>query len=331
MQNDWLDDLFNLCLIPGISGREEKVREKIIHLLPGSLSYKVDGVGNLIVEIGEGEESVALMAHMDEIGLLITGIRQDGTLVFKKVGGFDDKLLLGTHVHVVTRNQILDGVIGVTPPHLGGIQSTENLVIDVGANSKEEAVKMGIKVMDYAVFKKHVSILNGQYAAVRSVDDRFGCLSLIEVLRRLKDKSLKKKVFFVWTVQEEIGLKGAKAFLARHQVDLCYAIDSFACCSSLTGDVMPGKGPVLRMADNSAMGNYDLMMRILEKASNRQVPVQIGITGGGTDGAAAVDIGAKMVPITLAVKYLHSAVEYISTKDFSYLVELLTILLEGSD
>ncbi len=331
MRKDWLDELLNLCLTPGISGREELVRQKIITMLPRDVPYKIDNVGNLVVEVGSGEETVALMAHMDEIGLLVTGIRQDGSLTFRKVGGFDDRLLLGTHLQIVTQNGFLDGIIGIMPPHLGGNQSTDNLTVDVGASSKEEVVRMGIKVFDYAVFKKHVSVLNEKFVAIRSVDDRFGCLSLLKVLHKVKDVHLDKKVFFVWTVQEEIGLKGAKAFLSRHQVDICYAIDSFACCSSLTGDVMPGRGPVLRMADNSAMGNYDLMLKILEKAGKMHIPVQVGVTGGGTDGSAAVDTNARMVPITLAVKYLHSNTEYISVEDFEWLVELMTVLLVETD
>ncbi|AEH51041.1 M42 family metallopeptidase [Pseudothermotoga thermarum] len=327
MQKDWINELVDLCLTAGISGREEMIRQKIINMLPKDMPYKVDNVGNLIVEIGSGKEFVALMAHMDEIGLLITGIKQDGTLTFKKIGGFDDRLLLGSHLQIITQNGSLDGVIGAIPPHLGGNQPIDNLTIDIGAKSKEEAIKMGVKVLDYAVFKKHVSVLNGKYISVRSLDDRFGCLSLVKVLHKVKNENLDKKVFFVWTVQEEIGLKGAKAFLSCHKVDICYAIDSFACCSQLTGDVAPGNGPVLRMADNSAIGSYSLMMEILQKAERNHIPIQVGVTGGGTDSSVAVDSNARMVPISLAVKYLHSNAEYISLDDFEKLVELLTVLL----
>jgi len=322
-----IDELIEFSLSAGISGREEKIRDLVISRLPG-VNYKVDNVGNLVVELGEGNKSVAIMAHMDEIGLLITGITPDGCLTFRKVGGFDDRLLLGEHVNVVTDSGVVDGVIGITPPHLGGIQSAENLRIDVGAHNKEEAEEMGIKVFDFAVFKKHVSVLNNRYLSVRSLDDRFGCVALIYVLKNIIKKSLKKKIYFVWTVQEEIGLKGAKAFVSRNRIDMCYAVDSFACCSSLTGPVMCGKGPVLRVADNSAIASYDEVKKILRLANANGVPVQIGVTGGGTDGSAAMEFGSKMVPVTLAVKYLHSQAEYISLEDFENLTKLLSILLE---
>lgn len=327
-ENTLVKELVELCLARGISGREEKVRELIISHLPKDVNYTIDNIGNLIVQMGSGKETVALMAHMDEIGLMVTGITPDGSVMFKKIGGFDDRLLLGAHLDVVTERDIIEGVIGITPPHLGVNQSTENLRIDIGAHSKQEAESLGVKVMDFAVFKKHVSLLNNRYLSVRSLDDRFGCLALLHVLKNVARRNLKRTIFFVWTVQEEMGLKGAKAFVSKNTIDLCYAIDSFACCSSLTGDVACGKGPVLRMVDNSAIASYDIMKKVLDTAREHNIPIQVGITGGGTDGSVAMEGGAKMVPITLAVRYLHSQAEYISLEDFENLVRLLTILVE---
>lgn len=320
-----VEALIELCSIPGVSGREERVRQHLIERL--QVPYRVDKIGNLIVELGEGEESVALMAHMDEIGLIVTGVNSDGTLSFRKVGGFDDRILAGAHVQVVTETKSLDGVIGIAPPHLSGQQSLENLRIDIGCKSKREVEELGVKVLDYAVFKKHASVLNNEFLAMRSLDDRFGCLALLETLNRVKDRKLTKKVYFVWTVQEEIGLKGAKAFVSNHDVDVCYAIDSFACCSALTGDVAPGKGPVLRMLDNSAFASFELMKKVLKLAEKNNVPLQVGVTGGGTDGSVAMEFGAEMVPITLAVRYLHTPAEYISISDLKNLIELLTLLV----
>jgi putative aminopeptidase FrvX len=308
-----------------VSGREENVRQLLIKNL--KVPYQVDNVGNLVVELSEGEETVAIMAHMDEIGLIITGVNNDGTLNFRKIGGFDDRILAGSHVQVVTESGMLEGVIGITPPHLSSQQTIENLRIDIGCKSKQEAEALGVKVLDYAVFKKHASLLNGEFFAMRSLDDRFGCLALLEVLNRVKDEKLSRKIYFVWTVQEEIGLKGAKAFVASHRIDVCYAVDSFACCSSLTGDVTVGKGPVLRMLDNSAFASYELMKEILNLAEKHDLPVQVGVTGGGTDGSVAMEFGAKMVPVTLAVRYLHTPAEYISIKDLKNLIELLTLLI----
>ncbi|MEJ5229744.1 MAG: M42 family peptidase, partial [Pseudothermotoga sp.] len=108
MRENLIQELVNFCKVQGISGREERIRELLISSLPDGVEYQVDNLGNLIVEVGDGERSIALMAHMDEIGLVITGINSDGTLNFRKVGGFDDRLLLGAHLDVVTQNGVID-------------------------------------------------------------------------------------------------------------------------------------------------------------------------------------------------------------------------------
>ena len=324
-----LEEITEICQVPGISGREERVRKFIISKLPQGVEYRVDAIGNLVVSVGDGRKTVCFMAHMDEIGFLITGILPNGNLTFRKVGGFDDRVALASHVTVITKDKQFDGVIGITPPHLSKELSSEELSIDVGTSTYEETENLGISVMDYAVFKKHVSFLNNKFIAVRSLDDRFGCLALIKTLREIHRVNLKRRIDFVWTVQEEIGLKGAKAYASNNKPDVCYAVDSFACCSRLTGNVKLGEGPVLRMADNSAIASYEEMKKIVKIAKQSGIPLQIGVTGGGTDGSVMMEHNTKMVPITLAVKYLHSQAEYISVKDFEHLVKLLVCLAKG--
>lgn len=320
-----MKELVDLCMVPGVSGREEMVREKIMGMI-GNRDHFTDGIGNLVVEAGDGEETVMLMAHMDEIGFYVTNIRDDGKLAIRKVGGISDELLPGRHVEIVTKNEKrIDGVIGNVPPHLAKDGAIFEPVIDVGAGSREEAERLGIGILDFAVFKKHSSFLNGESLAMRALDDRFGCYALVEVLKRAK---FRKKVVFAWTVQEEIGLKGAKALARKYSPDRVYAIDAFACCSKMNAGVRPGKGPVLRMIDNSAVASFDEMNHVLGVAKSSGIPVQIGTTGGGTDGSVYAEHGFRMVPVTLAVKYMHSEVETINTKDLEELIKLLVALVE---
>ncbi|HIH73113.1 MAG TPA: M20/M25/M40 family metallo-hydrolase, partial [Thermococcaceae archaeon] len=283
--------LKEITQLPGISGYEERIREKAIEWIEDYADYKVDAIGNLIVELGEGEEKAIFMAHMDEIGLMITGITNDGKLKFRKIGGIDDRLLLGRHVKVITEKGELDGVIGVTPVHLNLERKFDtipwhSLEIDIGAESKEEAEEMGVKVLDFAVFKKHFSILNNKYIATRSLDDRFGVIALVEAIKDLVDHDLDGKYIFAFTVQEEIGLKGAKFLANKYAPKYAIAVDSFACCSFLTGDVRLGKGAVIRAVDNSAIYTPSLARKALEIAKKNNIPVQIGVTGGGTDASA---------------------------------------------
>ncbi|NJE55379.1 M42 family metallopeptidase [Thermococcus sp. 21S9] len=321
------EELREITRIPGISGYEEKVREKIAEWLEPYADYTVDTIGNLIVELGEGELKGIFMAHMDEIGLLITGIRPDGKLTFRKVGGIDDRLLYGRHLDVVTENGKLDGIIGALPVHLNLERKFDTvpwnkLVIDIGAESREEAERLGVKVLDYAVFKKHFAVLNDRYVSTRSLDDRFGVVALIEAIKDLVDHDLDGRWIFAFTVQEEIGLKGAKFLAERYSPKYAFAVDSFACCAELTGDVRLGGGAVIRAVDNSAIYTRRLARRVAEIASRNGIPLQVGVTGGGTD-ASAFQHKSEVLALSVPMKYLHSEVETLHLGDLEALIKLI--------
>ncbi|ALV61757.1 Deblocking aminopeptidase [Thermococcus sp. 2319x1] len=326
-----VEELKEITQLPGISGYEGRIREKVIEWIKDYADYKVDTIGNLIVELGEGEEKAIFMAHMDEIGLLITGITNDGKLKFRKIGGIDDRLLLGRHVTVITEKGELDGVIGVTPVHLNLERKFDtipwhSLEIDIGAESKEEAEEMGVKVLDFAVFKKHFSILNNKYIATRSLDDRFGVVALVEAIKDLVDHDLDGKYIFAFTVQEEIGLKGAKFLASSYSPKYAVAVDSFACCSFLTGDVKLGKGAVIRAVDNSAIYTPSLSRKALEIAKKNNIPIQIGVTGGGTD-ASVFEAKSQTLALSVPIKYLHSETETLHLDDLKALIKLIEALV----
>ncbi len=322
-----VDELREITRIPGISGYEERIREKIAEWLEPYADYAVDTIGNLTVELGEGELKGIFMAHMDEIGLLITGVRPDGKLTFRKIGGIDDRLLYGRHLDVITEKGKLDGVIGVLPVHLNlerkfDTVTWDKLVIDIGAESKEEAEALGVKVLDYAVFKKHFAVLKDRYVSTRSLDDRFGVVALIEAIKDLVDHDLDGKWIFAFTVQEEIGLKGAK-FLAEHYIPkYAFAVDSFACCGDITGDVRLGGGAVIRAVDNSAIYTRKLARKVAEIASRNNIPLQIGVTGGGTD-ASVFQEGSEVLALSVPIRYLHSEVETLHLADLEALIKLI--------
>ncbi|NPA47696.1 MAG: M42 family metallopeptidase [Thermococci archaeon] len=324
MEDELVKELREITRIPGMSGYEERVREKIEEWLEGYADAETDGIGNLIVRLGEGDLKAVFMAHMDEIGLLITGVSENGKLTFRKVGGIDDRLLYGRHVSVITENGPVDGVIGATPPHLGldnRVIPWNELSIDIGAGSREEAMKM-VKPLDFAVFKKHFAVLNSRYVSTRSLDDRFGVVALVEAIKDLVDHDLDGTYMFAFTVQEEVGLKGAK-FLARHHSPrYAFAVDSFACCARLTGDVALGKGPVIRAVDGSAIYTRTLAKRVAEIASKNGIPLQIGVTGGATDASVFQD-QSEVLAVSVPIKYLHSEVEMLAVEDLRNLIKLI--------
>ncbi|NJE01039.1 M42 family metallopeptidase [Thermococcus sp. JdF3] len=322
-----VDELREITRVPGISGYEEKVREKIEEWLEPYADYTVDTIGNLVVELGEGELKAIFMAHMDEIGLLVTGIRPDGKLTFRKIGGIDDRLLYGRHLDVITESGRLDGVIGALPVHLNLERKFDTvpwskLAIDIGAESREEAEELGVKVLDYAVFKKHFAVLNGRYVSTRSLDDRFGVVALVEAIKDLVDHDLDGKWIFAFTVQEEIGLKGARFLAERYTPRYAFAVDSFACCGELTGDVRLGGGAVIRAVDNSAIYTRRLARKVAEIASRNGIPLQIGVTGGGTD-ASVFQGKSEVLALSVPMRYLHSEVETLHLADLEALIKLI--------
>ncbi|MFQ6088489.1 MAG: M42 family metallopeptidase [Candidatus Methanofastidiosia archaeon] len=330
-RKELIEELRELSGIPGVSGYEEDIRNWIFERIIKFGEPRIDNIGNLILEIGEGKHLV-MVAHMDEIGFVATKIEDDGSLRFRKMGGIDDTLLLGRHVNVYTKKGIVEGVIGTVPPHLKvskGVKVTpwHETKIDVGTFSKRESEDLGIKVLSPITFKKEFSILNENILAGRGIDDRFGCLALMKVLERVS-KDLKVKISFAFSVQEEIGLRGAKVLASTLKPDFVIAVDSFACCSNLTGDVRLGNGPVLRILDNSAFANPRFSEFLKGVSEKRKIPLQIGVTGGGTDASVFQEYGGIMTPVTIPIKYLHSPVECCHIEDFENLINLLLGIVE---
>ncbi|MFN3692169.1 MAG: M42 family metallopeptidase [Fervidobacterium sp.] len=339
-----ISDLVELCSVPGVSGREEKVREKIISMI--TTKYRVDNIGNLIVEQERNvknkkilkneinERNVILLAHMDEIGFYITSLRGDGKLEIRNVGGIVEETVQGSFVKVVTKQGVLDGVIGTVPPHLRNDGVTFDKCIDVGARNKEELVTLGISIMDYAVFWKDHAILNNDILSMRSLDDRFGCYVLVELSKLSKMSEYFWNPTFVWTVQEEVGLRGAKAIVDSfskrkdRSYDLAIAIDSFACCSKQNQHICLGNGPVIRSFDNSSISNYTVVNAFLDIAEKNNIPVQLGTTGGGNDASVFVEYGIPMVALSVPVRYLHSQVEMVHINDVKNLIRLLDAFLK---
>ncbi|MGC9117951.1 MAG: M42 family metallopeptidase [Thermoproteus sp.] len=312
-------DLAALTGAYGVSGFEDDVRRKILEAV-GDAS--VDDFGNVVVG---GRSGIAFVAHMDEVGLLVTSIEDDGRLKFRKVGGIDDKILPGTAVTLYGDGFRLEGVIGIAPPHFQQQQqqiSWQDLYIDIGVSSRQEAESLGIAPMTPAAFSRRYAEM-GKFISATAVDDRSGCWALLEAYRRGADAT------FVWTVQEEVGLMGARALASRSNIKSAVIVDTTACCHpNFTGGVKPGQGPVIRIFDNYGAYNNKLAKKILEIARRRGIPVQIGAGGGGTDAAAFFVSGIPAVSIGILSKYSHSPVEMVHKDDLRYTVELIVALSE---
>ncbi len=337
-----LDVFSEILRTPGVAGYEGPIREKIRGLIADYVeiddpeNIEEDNIGNLIYEKDGSGPEIALVAHMDEIGMVVSNIEDNGYLRIKKIGGIPDPLLPGRHVKVHSKEGPINGVIGHRPPHLTTGEEDEKEVtpwtkthVDVGADSSDEVKEMGIDVPDPITFDKKLRRLKGTVVSGRGLDNRIGSYTLLEVLKDLKDEELDFDLSTIWSVQEEIGLRGAKVVANTRDPDYVIALDTYT-TSDMPGieefykPIKFGEGPVLRMVDTRAISSPKLVDHFKEIADEAGIPCQYGVTGGTTDGMALQESGCLTLSIGVPVKYSHSTVECADWRDVKNLIDLIT-------
>lgn len=324
-----------------MSGFEDDIRDYIRSKVEAmGLKTEEDNLGDLLVTVGNTGTHIVFIAHMDELGLIVSKLEADGSLRVRKVGGIDDRTLVGRVVEIKTQKGIVRGVIGLKPPHLmtdreemKKVLSWEDVRVDVGTRSRKETEKLGIRVLDPMVFKKDITYLTPDLICARAVDNRAGCAILLDALEKLKDKKLPVKMTFVWSVQEETGLKGAKVVGFALRPDYVFAVDTMTTNDApMSGDtfekVMIGGGPAMRMFDNAAIASPKVRKMLEEIARTNKIPLQYGTGGGSTDGAAMQDFGSLMMPIGLPMRYTHSPTECASISDMQNASKLVVKVAE---
>ncbi|MGC8497148.1 MAG: M42 family metallopeptidase [Thermoplasmata archaeon] len=332
-----IDTLRDLVIAPGVSGYEAPIREYIKSVLKKYGEPKEDEVGNLYFSIGEGEE-LAFVAHMDEIGMVVSYIEEDGYLRMRKLGGVDSRYHYGKAVEIFTDTGVVNGVIGLKPVHLSAEEDlkkvipTEELLIDVGAGNREEVAKLGIKTLDAVRWKKEFLILNDKYVASRGLDNRTGCAVLLMLIDRLASKKLGKKLTFIFTVQEETGLRGAKTFYKEHFKEV-YAIDTVSAGDIANmqfhlSPVRTGKGAAIRFVDSRGVSSQTLRKKIKMVSEKENIPVQELYALGSTDAAATFELGLNSIALCIPVKYTHSPVEMVHIADLKNIILLLEKIID---
>jgi putative aminopeptidase FrvX len=333
--------LEEMIKVPGVSGYEEDIREYIRGKVAAlGAEAKEDNIGNLVTIIGDKGPLVMFIAHMDELGLIVTKIDDDGSLRIRKVGGIDDRTLVGRVVEIKTQKGMVTGVLGLKPPHLmtesddkKKVISWEEVRVDVGTRSKRETEKLGIRVLDPMVIKKDITYLTPDIICARAIDDRMGCAVLLDALEKLKDRKLPARMAFVWSVQEETELKGAKVAGFMYRPDYVFAVDTMTTTDApKQGEtyekVCLGDGPAMRIFDNHAIASPKLRRLVEEVAKAAKIPLQYGSGGGTTDGSAVQEYGALMMALGIAMRYTHSPTECASIKDMENMSKLIVRLAE---
>lgn len=334
-EEEALEVLEQLIRVQGVAGHEDAVRDRIIQLLPAWAEPQVDDAGNLIVSFGEGEPHLLFIAHMDEIGFEVTEILPNGLLELRRRGGILPTLYRAREMVVSTANGPVPAVMA-PPPGYRSRETTEAdfraapWLLDVGTDSKDETEALGIAVGDPVTVPKRFNRLGEHRAAARSMDDRVGSAALVLATRLLRPPRLRRRITFVWAVEEEIGLNGAKIVAANMRPDFVFAVDTFVSSDSPRESkrfayAPIGRGAVVRAIDNSNIVRQHLVQEVIEIARRRRIPLQVGQTGGGNDGAVFVPYGTPDIPLAFPARYSHSPVETIDARD---LVALSHIVAE---
>ncbi len=314
----------------GPAGDESEIRSLIKEKIkPAVDELKVDTMGNLIAfkKGTSSEQTVMLAAHMDEIGLIATHIDEDGFIRFSNVGGVSPYNLLGERV-------IFNGeTIGVIDKEgqLDKISKLKHdkMYIDIGTSSQEETEKK-VTIGDTAVYYRGFNDL-GERITAKSLDDRVGCAALIKTLQMIEKPAY--DTYFVFTVQEEVGIRGAKVSAYGIEPDIGIAVDV-----TLTGDmpeakrmaVSLGEGAAIKVKDSSVLVNKKLKDLMVATAEDNQIPYQLEVlTRGGTD-AGSIQLTREGViagAISIPARYVHSPSEMIDMNDLQYVRKLTSKLL----
>ncbi len=318
------DTLLKLLAVHGATGHEEKIAAVIADMLrPYADSVETDALGNLIVRKNGAGKRVMLAAHMDHIGFIATDADKEGFVRVYNVGGIDVSVSLGQHV--VFENGV-KGVIGAEED-IEGAPKMQHLYVDIGATSREEALSK-VAIGDVAVYAPVVSELGDARLASPAMDDRAGCAVLAEAFMQMKEA--KNEVVAVFTVQEEVGLRGART--AAYTVDPDYAI---ALDVTTTGDVPEAKpkmavklgaGAAIKVMDRSVICAPAVRDRLVKLSKEQNIPYQMEVlTAGGTDSGAIHQTrgGVPSGVISIPCRYVHSAAETIDLGDMEAAVRML--------
>lgn len=327
----------------GVTGREEEVADLMKKFLkPYVDEVREDKLGN-VIGIRRGKKDalkVMLAAHMDEIGLLVKAITKDGFLLFTKIGGIDDRVLLAQKVIVCTEKGPLHGIVGSKPPHIQKeeerkkVVTFDDLFVDVGAETEKEARSMGVKIGDVMVFDVRFGKIGKDIVIGKALDDRVGCAVMVEVLKRLKKTDC--TVYAVGTVQEEVGLRGAQTSAFGIDPDVGFALDV-----TVAGDmpflregdapIRMRKGPSVSVADSGLITHPKVLRLLVNAAEEEKIPYQLETGLQGSTDAARIALTREGVPsgvISVPTRYIHSATLMLSLQDTENVIKLAVAAIQ---
>ena len=342
-----LEELSNA---PGPSGFEGPVREIVAReFAAAGLEVSTDGLGS-VVGILRGSSAaprIMLAAHMDEVGAMVRFVTPEGMVKFQLLGGWLDQALVDQRWTILTRKGPVISVSGLRSVHItpaedrNRVTPRDDVFLDVGARSKEEAEALGIRPGDpIAPISAFTELAGGHYMG-KAMDDRVGCVMLLETLRRLKEQGTKtpNTLYFVGTVQEEVGLRGAHTAAQAVRPDLGVSLEAGIAADHPGGrpdwaQERLGAGPVIYLADAAMLANLKLRDFFERVAAEANIPLQTEVTTAGAEDSAELQryaSGTPSINFAVATRYLHSHNSMIERADVDRAIQLLVKVLPRLD
>lgn len=335
-----------LTELPGPSGFEGPVRSFMKEQLSKYSDEIIqDRLGSVfgVKKGSENDPKVMVAGHMDEVGFMVTQITENGMIRFQTLGGWWSQVLLAQRVHIMTERGPVIGVIGSIPPHLLNEEQRnkpmeiKNMLIDIGADDKADAEKIGIKPGQPIVpICPFTPMANEKKILAKAWDNRYGCGLAIELLKNVQDEKLPNTLYSGATVQEEVGLRGAQTAANMIKPDIFYALDASP-ANDMSGKKdefgQLGKGALLRIFDRTMVTHKGMRDFVLDTAETHNIPYQYFISMGGTD-AGRVHLSNEGVPsavIGICSRYIHTSAAIVHIEDYAAAKALLTELVKRTD
>ena len=340
---DSLKMIEELTMAFGVSGFEDDVLEVAKKYVPATYKTRRDSLLNFYMEKEKNPAlpTVMIDAHSDEIGLMVHGIKPDGTLVFTTLGGWVPAALFAQKMIIKNLvGDLISGVIVATMPHFGGGASTnpsvENMSLDIGASSKEEVVEKykiapGCPIVPASEFEQR-----GDIMIAKAFDCRIGCAAVLSVMDKIKDLKLDVNPVGVLTSQEEVGTRGAKVAVNQIKPQIAICFEGAPADDTLVAPYMVqtalGKGPMLRHIDAGMITNPRFQCFALNVANEKSIPVQASVRTKGSTNGAVLSVWGEGVPtiiIGCPVRYAHSPNSIASITDYENAVALAVEIIKS--
>lgn len=340
MINQLYIDLFN---IEATSSFEQPVANYFKNFIKDYPSYDIkrDKLGSIFAYKKSNIQDapvVMVAGHMDEVGLMVSGITSYGMLKCINIGGLAGETFISQVLNVHTKEGVIKGVIGALPPHLRTSQSTKisDLLLDIGASSKEEAQSFGVEIGNMVLFDNPFAYTKNPNRIIsKAIDNRYGCGLALEVIKYFEQKDLPFDLVVGATVQEEVGLRGAETSVNLIKPDVFLALDASPVNDHSTAEPLGAlnEGFLVRIYDPRNTMHQGMLSYITNLAENNDIKYQYFVSKGGTDAAKALDSlnGVLATTIGLPARYIHSTAAMMDIRDLDAARQMIFTMLEDLD